>query len=399
MCKTREEFQESLVTTTAAARPRPPFRADHVGSLLRPPELLAARLRLLGPQTPTSSLGPHDNAELRAVEDRCVRDVVAMQKRVGLRSATDGEFRRRSWWLETILSWEGFAADRTGALDFRWRNDAGKTDAFSKLAITGKVRWRESAVARAAAFLRGATDAVAKVTIPAPTMVHLFAGGDNAIRRSPAYNDADAFRADLVAAYRREIAAIIAAGARYIQLDDTAIAFLCDPAHRVTMGAWGKSPEALLVDYAKLINETLAEVPDDVTVTLHQCRGNREGQWAAEGGYDPVADVMFNSIDVDGFFLEYDSARAGGFEPLRLLPKGRIVVLGLVSSKTAALESADVLRARVDAAAKFVALDQLAISPQCGFASSIGGNPLTQADQEAKLARLVEVAGKIWADA
>src|SRR5690606_26701668 len=227
-----------------------------------------------------------------------------------------------------------------------------------------------------------------KVTLPAPNCVHYYMGGKipKAI-----YPDPEAFWADLVAAYRQELKALIAAGARYIQLDDTSIAFICDPQHREYVRSWGMDPEKLLEVYAQKINETLAEVPDEVTITLHQCRGNREGNWAAEGGYDPVADILFNRIDVDGYFLEYDTARAGGFEPLRFLPKGeKRVVLGLVSSKKPQLEDKDLLLKRIEQASRHAPLAQLALSPQCGFASSIKGNPLSEADQEAKLARIVE---------
>jgi 5-methyltetrahydropteroyltriglutamate--homocysteine methyltransferase len=317
-----------------------------------------------------------------------------VQERIGLRAVTDGEFRRRSWWLELILGWEGFEADRTGSAKLKWRNQSGVTQGFSDLNVTGKIRWRPSSVVRAFEFLKKNTKAVAKVTMPAPNCVHYYMGG-----RIPKhiYPDADAFWNDLIAAYRMELSELIKAGARYIQLDDTSIAFICDPAHRAYVRSWGMDPEKLLQLYAEKINSTLEEVPDGVTITLHQCRGNREGNWAAEGGYDPVADVLFNRIDVDGYFLEYDTSRAGGFEPLRYLPKGRKrLVLGLVSSKQPNLEPEDVLRRRIDEAAKFAPLEQLALSPQCGFASSIKGNPLGQADQEAKLRRIVEVADKIW---
>jgi len=201
---------------------------------------------------------------------------------------------------------------------------------------------------------------------------------------------------DLIAAYRQELKALVDAGARYLQMDDTSIAFICDPAHREFVRSWGQDPQELLELYAAKINSALAEVPDHVTITLHQCRGNREGNWAAEGGYDPVAEVLFNQVDVDGYFLEYDSQRAGGFEPLRFLPKGKQVVLGLVSTKNASLESENELIEKIKSASRFAPLEQLAISPQCGFASSIKGNPLTHADQEAKLRRVVEVAGRIW---
>ena len=374
----------------------PPFRADHVGSLLRPEKLKQARDRCLGPQTPTSNLGPHDHAELRAIEDQCVREVVAMQERVGLRAVTDGEFRRRSWGLELILGWQGFEADRTGSARLKWRNEAGVTQGFSDLNVTGKIAWRPSAVARAFSFLKDNARALPKVTLPAPNCVHYYTGGKLGFYG----RDAEAFWADLVAAYRREIRALVEAGARYIQLDDTSIAFICDPQHREYVRSWGVDPERLLMLYADKINQTVAEVPDDVSITLHQCRGNREGNWAAEGGYDPVAEVLFNRIDVDGYFLEYDTARAGGFEPLRFLPKGRKrVVLGLVSSKKPRLEAKDELMRRIESAAKHAPLEQLALSPQCGFASSIRGNPLGEAEQEAKLARIVEVADHIWGNA
>jgi len=223
-------------------------------------------------------------------------------------------------------------------------------------------------------------------------------GGDRAIRGT-VYGDPEPFWDDLVAAYRREFAALIEAGAKYIQLDDTSIAFLCDPALRDEIAGWGRDPDDLLDEYARRINQVIGDRPSDVRVTLHQCRGNREGMWAAQGGFDPVADVMFNRIDVDGYFLEYDSERAGGFAPLRHLPDGKVVALGLVSTKTPALEDADMLKRRIDEAARFTPLDRLALAPQCGFASSIVGNPVTLDDQIAKLSRIVEVARDVWGDA
>ena len=372
---------------------KPPFRADQVGSLLRPEALKQAREKYLGPQTPTNAIGPHNSLDLRKIEDSCVRDVIAMQERVGLKAVTDGEFRRRSWWLELILGWEGFAADRTGSGTLKWRNESGVTQGFSDLKLTGRIKWRPSSVVQAFSFLKTNTNAVPKVTMPAPNCVHYYMGG-----QIPAsvYADRDAFWADLVKAYKSEIAALVDAGARYIQLDDTSIAFICDPAHREYVRSWGEDPEDLLSLYSKIINSVLEDVPDDVAITLHQCRGNREGNWAAEGGYDPVADVLFNGIDVDGYFLEYDTARAGSFEPLRLVPKGKRVVLGLVSSKKASLESESDLIRKIETASKYLALDQLALSPQCGFASSIKGNPLGPAEQEAKLRRIVEVADRVW---
>jgi 5-methyltetrahydropteroyltriglutamate--homocysteine methyltransferase len=374
----------------------PPFRADHVGSLLRPEKLKQAREEFLGPQTPTSNLGPHQHPALRRVEDQCIREVVAMQERIGLRAATDGEFRRRSWWLELVLGWEGFEADRTGSAKLRWRNEAGITQGFSDLNVTRRIRWRASSIVAGFEFLKANTRAVPKVTLPAPNCVHYYTGGKLGFYGK----DADAFWHDLVAAYKAEIAALVAAGARYIQLDDTSIAFICDPQHREYVKSWGIEPHKLLELYAQKINEAISDVPEGVTITLHQCRGNREGNWAAEGGYDPVAEVLFNRIHVHGYFLEYDTARAGGFEPLRLLPRGnKRVVLGLVSSKKPALEDKAFLLKKIEEASKHAPLEQLALSPQCGFASSIRGNPLGQAEQEAKLARIVEVAQQVWGNA
>ena len=378
---------------------KPPFRADHVGSLLRPAALKSAREVHLGAQTAEQNLAPHDNAALRAVEDSCIRDVIAMQQDAGLHAITDGEFRRRSWWLELVLNWGGFAANRQDATSaFSWRSDAGQRQDFSTLYIEGPIEWRPSPIARAFAFLAANTTQTPKVTVPAPQVVHCFSGGDPAILAGH-YDDIESFWDDVVAAYRREIASLVEAGARYIQLDDTALAFLCDPSLREIFSGWGRQPEAVVEDYARRINQVLDDRPDDLTVTLHQCRGNREGMWAAEGGYDFVAEVMFNTIDVDGYFLEYDTERAGTFEPLRFLPPGKVVALGLVSTKTPVLEPADALKRRIDQAAQHTPLERLALAPQCGFASSIRGNPLGEDDQKAKLARIVEVAHEVWADA
>jgi 5-methyltetrahydropteroyltriglutamate--homocysteine methyltransferase len=385
-----------VLKSQGAVRANAPFRADQVGSLLRPAVLKRAREELLGAHTSDANLGPHDNDQLRAVEDGCICDVIAMQERVGLRAVTDGELRRRSWVLEPILSWEGIKVDRTGNTRIRWRNASGPTQGFTQMTATQRITWRPSALLRAFEFLRSHTTAIPKVTMPAPSMIHYsFGGFDEETKRI--YPDPDAFWDDLIGAYRKEIDALVGAGATYIQFDDTSIACICDPVHRDYIRSWGEDPDALLHTYAEKINAMLAGVPEHVTVTLHQCRGNREGNWAAEGGYDPIAEVLLNEIDVDGYFLEYDSARAGGFEPLRYLPKGeKRVVLGLVSSKAPELESASALKRRIEEASRFAPLEQLALSPQCGFSSSVGGNPLSEADQEAKLGRIVEVARDVW---
>lgn len=388
----------SAQAASATAISRIPFRADVVGSFLRPNRLKTARETLLGPQTPDQFLGPHENAELRRVEDDCVRQVIAMQERVGLRAATDGEFRRRSWWLELILGWDGFSANRKGNTEIMWRNESGVSQPFSRLWINGKIRWRPSSTVRAFSFLKANTRLVPKVTLPAPILIHMYACGNKGVLEG-SYKDLEEFWDDVTEAYRQEIDALVKAGATYIQFDDTSIAFLCDPIHREAVERWGTPADQLLIQYAQRMNEVIRHVPAHVTVTFHQCRGNREGNWGAEGGYDPVADVLFNKVNVHGYFLEYDSARAGGFEPLRLLPRGqKVVALGIMSSKTPRLEEQETLTRRVEAASKFAPLSQLAISPQCGFASSIGGNPLTEGQQEEKLRRLVATARSIWSD-
>lgn len=382
--------------SNVATQVKPPFRADHVGSLLRPAVLKKAREELLGVHASDTNVAPHDNAQLREVEDRCIREVIAMQERVGLRAATDGELRRRSWLIELILSWEGVAVDRTGNTRISWRNTSGAVQPSTAMRATKRLTWKRSAVERAFTFLKANTSLVPKVTMPAPSVIfYSFDWFDEGTKRI--YPDAELFWDDLVQAYRRELASLVAAGATYIQLDDTSIASLGDPRHRDYVRELGLDPDQLLHTYAEKINDAIAGLPEHVTITLHECRGNREGNWMADGGYDPVADVLFNEIDVAGYFLEYDSARAGTFDPLRLLPKGeKRVVLGIMSSKRAELESKDDLKRRIEEAARFAPLDQLALSPQCGFSSSVGGNPLTERDQEAKLARIVEVARDVW---
>ena len=376
----------------------PPYRADHVGSLLRPQTLKDARVRLLGEDTAESNLGPHGNADLARVEDACIRDVVAMQERVGLKSATDGELRRRSWWLETVMNWDGFSANRQDTSSpFAWKNEKGPQQAFSTVYVTGRIGWRESPVVEAFRFLKETTKLTPKVTLPAPPTVHLFMGGPPALAKTP-YNDIDEFWADLTAAYRAELKALADAGATYIQLDDVSLPFICDPSYGEIFGSWGTDAGGLLDEYAARINECLDVLPDNVVVGMHQCRGNREGFWAAEGGYDPVADVLFNKINVDCYHLEYDTERAGSFEPLRLVPEGKVAMLGIVSTKTPVLEDADFVRRRIDEAAKHAPLDRLGLTTQCGFASSVKGNPLGEAEEEAKLARIVEVATDVWGE-
>ena len=376
-----------------------PLRADHVGSLLRPQALKEARVRYLGEDTADTNIGPHGNLDLAKVEDDCFRDLAAMQARVGLRGVTDGELRRRSWWLELIMNWDGFSANRQDTSSpFAWRNENGPQQAFSTVFVTGKIAWRPSPVVEAFKFLKSASEAVPKVTMPAPPVVHLFLGGPQQLEASP-YTDTEEFWSDLNAAYKQELTALADAGATHIQLDDVTLPFLCDPSYGEIFESWGTTADGLLAEYADRINDVLSVLPDDVTVGMHQCRGNREGFWAAEGGYDPVADVLFNAINADVYHLEYDTDRAGTFEPLRLVPDGKVAALGIVSTKTPVLEETDYIKRRIDEAAKHAPLERLALTTQCGFASSVKGNPLNEDEQEAKLARIVSVATDIWGHA
>lgn len=376
---------------------RPPFRADHVGSLLRPNMLKEARERLLGPHTADQNIGPHDNDELRKLEDRCILDLIAMQERAGLKSITDGELRRRSFMMELFLSWEGLKAGRSNLSGPKWKSESAPSQDMTSLAITTPIRWRPSSILRHFEFLKANTTRTPKLTLPAPNLVHYFLGNDGKLDGTP-YTDIEEFWHDLSAAYRQELRQLVARGATYIQFDDICFAYLCDPQHQAFVKSRGYDVDKLLRIYANSINSILSELPSDVTVTIHTCRGNREGRWAADGAYEPVADILFNEVNVNGYFLEYDTERAGGFEPLRFLPQGKTVVLGLVSTKTPALEPADLLARRIDEASKVVPLEQLAISPQCGFASSYRGNPLTPDEQEAKLRRIVEVALQVWGE-
>jgi 5-methyltetrahydropteroyltriglutamate--homocysteine methyltransferase len=377
----------------------PPYRADHVGSLLRPSELVAACERLAGDSA--AGMGPHHNEELRRLEDRFIRDVIRLQEEIGLRAISDGEFRRRSWWTELFMGWDGVGVIRREAGNMPFRNAAGDhktgsgaTGSVSEIILHGPIRWREGTIVPAYKFVRDHTSRLPKVTIPAPSQLHYYVRGRKGL--GSVYPDIDAFWHDVITAFSMEIHALHEAGARYIQFDDVSIPFMCDPAHRAQIESWGENPDELLRSYASVINAVIAKSPKNITFTMHQCRGNREGSWAAEGGYAPVADILFNAIAVKGYFLEFDTHRAGDFSPLRLLPRDKIVVLGLVSTKTPALESTDDLKRRIDAAAKFAPLERLALSPQCGFASTFRGNPLTLEQQVQKLGRVVEVARDIW---
>ena len=372
-------------------RTTPPFRADHVGSLLRPPRLLAAR--------EARASGELTDEQLRAVEDDCVREVVRMQGDVGLRSATDGELRRASWHMDFIHRIHGIstAAD---TMTVRFRNADGVIEFTpAALRVHDRLRIDEPIFGAAFTFLRDAvaaagTGAVPKLTIPSPSMVH-YRGGRAAI--DPAvYPDEDAFWGDLSAAYAAQVRGLAELGCTYLQLDDTSLAYLNDPEQRAELAGRGGDGEHQHERYIRQINAALAGRPAGLTVTTHLCRGNFRSAWAAEGGYDFVAESLFGQLEVDGFFLEYDDERSGGFEPLRFVPPGKFVVLGLVTTKRGELESADDLKRRIHAAARFVPLEQLCLSPQCGFSSTVEGNELTYDDQVAKLRLVAQVAADVW---
>jgi 5-methyltetrahydropteroyltriglutamate--homocysteine methyltransferase len=301
--------------------------------------------------------------------------------------------------LELLMDWDGIGATRSGGGPIKWRNETGASQGMTEFRVDGLIRRHStSAIVKAFRFLKAETDLVAKVGLPSPSVVHYFLANGGKLDAA-IYRDQEAFWHDLNGAFRGEIAALVDAGATYIQIDDVCFAYLCDPVHRAHVESRGYDADALVRRYIEEINEAVSAAPGHVTITLHTCRGNREGHWVAEGAYDAVAEVLFNEMNVKGFFLEYDTERAGGFGPLRILPPDKMAVLGLMSSKVAALESEAALTRRIDEAARVVPLEQLAISPQCGFASSYQGNPLTLDQEEAKLRRLVEVAERVWGTA
>jgi len=370
-----------------SSRETPPYRADHVGSLLRPPELLQAREAFAAQKI--------DADELRAVEDAAIRDVVKLQEDAGLRSATDGEFRRATWHMDFIYALGGIQR-APGQLKVRFHNAEGDVE-FTPAAmhITGKVTLEQPIFADHFRFLQDCvTTATPKLTIPSPSMVH-YRGGRAAIEES-VYPDMDRFWDDLTSAYADQVQAMYDLGCRYLQFDDTSLAYLNDPNQRAEMAAKGDDAEHLHEAYISHINEALADRPADMAITTHMCRGNFRSSWVAEGGYDFVAEALFNELAVDGFFMEWDDARSGGFEPLRFVPKGKVVVLGLVTTKTGELESKDELKRRIEEASQYVDLDQLCLSPQCGFSSTVEGNALTVEQEIAKLRLVVETAEEVW---
>jgi 5-methyltetrahydropteroyltriglutamate--homocysteine methyltransferase len=379
------------VKTTMSMRNKPPFRYDHVGSLMRPETLLHSRKKW--------KAGEMSLAELHAHEDECIKEVVKLQEDAGLKSITDGEFGRESFHVDFITQIKNITSnwdfEQTVKLSEEHSAGVDKKMPFIPY-INGKME-RPSGGIEVANFnyTSSLTDRTVKVTIPSPTMTH-FRGGREAIDQT-AYPTMDDFFADLARIYREELADLYEAGCRYVQFDDTNLAFLCDEKMRGNARSLGEDPDELPATYAELINESIKDRPADMAVCIHLCRGNARSQWFASGGYEPVAEKMFNLTDVDGFFLEYDDERSGGFEPLRFVPKGnKIIVLGLVTTKRGELESKDELKQRIDEASQHVDIDQLCLSPQCGFSSNAIGNRITVEDEVNKLRLVKEVAEEVW---
>ncbi|MEJ2119943.1 MAG: 5-methyltetrahydropteroyltriglutamate--homocysteine S-methyltransferase [Alphaproteobacteria bacterium] len=370
----------------------PPFRAEHVGSLLRPKALLEARERLEGDQY-AEVRESRALADLRGEEDKAIRDAVALQEEVGLEVITDGEFRRRSWYQDFVLALEGTAI-RFGDSILGFQNEDGEKLPSHLVVVEDKLRRTGGITTDAFTFLKEATARTPKVTMPSPSMLH-FLGGRPSVSAS-AYPDLDALWADLIEIYRAEIRALWDLGCRYVQFDDVTFAIICDPKFRAAIAERGEHHQVLMDTYASVLNAITADRPAGMTYGLHTCRGNNRGLWMAEGGYDVVAETVLKKIDVDAFFFEFDSERAGDFAPLRHLPDDKRIVLGLVTTKTPELEKKDALKRRIEEAAAIVPLDHICLSPQCGFASNFMGNPVTIEDERKKLALVVETAHEVW---
>ncbi|MFC3228555.1 5-methyltetrahydropteroyltriglutamate--homocysteine S-methyltransferase [Marinibaculum pumilum] len=363
------------------ARTTPPFRADQVGSLLRPPALAEARAKGKAGELPPDAV--------RAAEDEAIREVVALQEGIGMQAITDGEFRRDYWHLDFLSAFEGCEI-----WEARRSQSFSNTEQPPMVKVTGKVSRGAPIFVDHFAFLKSVTTQTPKITLPGPAMIHLRPG--NEAVDPAAYRDMDSFWADLTAAYRKEIADLAAAGCTYLQIDDVSFAYLCDEGMRQMFRDRGDDPDETLKLYVSLINEVLKDRPAGLHVTVHMCRGNFKSAWVAQGGYEPVAAEVLGKMAVDGFFMEYDSERAGGFEPLRHLADGKVVVLGLVSTKTPDLEAESDLKRRIEEATKYVPLERLCLSPQCGFSSTHHGNAVTVDDEKAKLGLVVNTAAEVW---
>jgi 5-methyltetrahydropteroyltriglutamate--homocysteine methyltransferase len=367
---------------------RAPFRADHVGSLLRPAELHELREQVRKNEIPFE--------KLKAAEDRLIREVVKLQEDLGLPSITDGEFRRDWWHIDFIAGFDGVTLKRDEGDSYHGVQFKAVEAKPPTMFVTGKLRRTKPSMVAHFRFLKDVVKkGTPKFTMPSPAMLH--ARGDrDSIKQ--VYPDIDSFWADLAQCYREEIADLYKAGCRYLQIDDTTIAMFGDPQVQETFRKLGDDPKKDVAVYAEAVNQAIRDVPDDMTVAIHTCRGNFRSTWLAKGGYDYVAETAFSKLSVDGFFLEYDDERSGGFEPLRHIPRGKRVVLGLVSSKVPDLESRDALKRRIDQAAKIVPLENLCLSPQCGFSSTHHGNNLTVEQEKAKLRLCIDTAREVWGE-
>ena len=365
------------------AKQSPPFRAEHIGSLLRPPQLLAARRAF--------DAGNLTVEELYAEEDRWIKDAVALQERIGLQCITDGEYRRDIYFGHFPLAVTGFT-EMEAELSFQ--DQQGQKMKYLTPVVTGKLRRIRGIATDEFSFVKELTQRTVKVTLPSPCSQHYFRWREGVSER--AYLHLDEFFADVARVYQQELRMLAALGATYVQFDDVSLPLLCDAKLREGFKARGYDPDVMLGKYIDLVNESLRGKPETLTIGMHLCRGNNQGKWIGEGGYEFVAEQMFTRLKIDAFFLEYDSARAGGFAPLQHIPHDKVIVLGLVSTKTPTLESADEIRRRINEASRFVPLERLALSPQCGFASTAPGNPLTPEDQEKKLQLVVQVASEVW---
>jgi 5-methyltetrahydropteroyltriglutamate--homocysteine methyltransferase len=363
-------------------RTKPPFRADHVGSILRTAAIKEARAKRERKEISA--------ADLKAVEDREIETIIKKQEETGLQSVTDGEFRR-AWWhldfLEQLTGAESFFREQGVAFHGVQTRPKG-------VRVVGKLGFNGHPMIEHFRFLQSHTKRTPKMTIPSPTAMH-YREGRAGISKT-VYPDIEDFFYDLGEAYRKAVRAFADAGCRYLQLDEVYLALLCDPEQHKILRSQGEDPERLPTIYADVINQAISDIPSDMTITMHLCRGNFRSTFMASGGYEPIADILFNRLNIDGYFMEYDTERAGGFEPLRLVPKNKTVVLGLVTSKAGTLEGKDAIKRRIEQAAKFVDVDQLALSPQCGFASTEEGNILAEDEQWAKLRRIVEIAEEVW---
>jgi 5-methyltetrahydropteroyltriglutamate--homocysteine methyltransferase len=369
------------------------IHVDHVGSLLRPKELRAKRFELLGVHDADHNLAAHDNAQLTEIENGYIREVVRLQEDCGLPFITDGDFRRRSWWTDFLLSFTGLSISYDGKTPITLINAAGEKRPIAGIKVGGRIAARDSGMVRSFSFLKSIAKNTPKVTIPGPPIVHFLRDADFV---PSIYKDIEAFWADLITAYKAEIGKLAEAGCRFVQIDECMLPYLCDPRHREMSKARGDDPDRLIEVYSRVINAVVEDKPKDMIVAVHMCRGNMNAFWGSEGGYDRIAETAFHMPNIDVFLLEYDTPRAGDFRPLRHVPKGKQVLLGIVSTKDPKLERRDELKRRIDEASSSIAMEQIGICPQCGFSTNVFGTEFTIDDEKRKIEMMVRVAREVW---